>query len=335
MYYTKKKILIIGGAGYIGSHINKLLTARGYDTYILDNLSTGRREFVKWGEFIEGDLSDEYLLNRIFATHSISAVMHFSSFTDIFEAKKDATLYYEKNISNTLLLLKTMNKYHCKNIVFSMHSDLNILSKQFSFNTNKEVETLKIMEESKLIIEQILKDFDRNNQIKHILVKYANSAGADPELDIGEWHTPETSLIPMIIDAVYKSNSNLIHIENKQLLKPLCYKDDYIHILDLAEAHLSALERINTTSYSGSINLKNKHSFSISEILKTISLISGKNIDLTILEKSTSIYDWHQSNSRKMNSLINWIPKNSSLENIIQTTWNWRLIRDKRHINVA
>jgi UDP-glucose 4-epimerase len=216
-----------------------------------------------------------------------------------------------------------------------MHSDLNILSKQFSFNTNKEVETLKIMEESKLIIEQILKDFDRNNQIKHILVKYANSAGADPELDIGEWHTPETSLIPMIIDAVYKSNSNLIHIENKQLLKPLCYKDDYIHILDLAEAHLSALERINTTSYSGSINLKNKHSFSISEILKTISLISGKNIDLTILEKSTSIYDWHQSNSRKMNSLINWIPKNSSLENIIQTTWNWRLIRDKRHINVA
>ena len=335
MFYNKKKVLIIGGAGYIGSHVNKLLHARGYETYVLDNLSTGRREFVKWGEFIEGDISDEYLLKRIFATHSFSVVLHFASFTDVFETKRDAHLYYEKNIADTLLLLNTMKSYNCPNLVFSMYSDLNLFSNKDHLPKNKEIETLRILEESKLVIEQILKDFDKTHQIKHLLVKYANAAGADPELDIGEWHTPETNLITMIIDAVYYCNKPIIRIENKKLLKPLCYYEDYIHILDLAEAHLSALERLKTTNYSGCINLKNNQPFSIPEILETINSVCGKNIDLTILEKIYSIYDWESTNSRKMNNLINWIPQNSSIKNIIQTAWNWRLIRDKRHFNVG
>ncbi len=335
MERKKNKVLILGGAGYVGSHTNKILNKNGVETCVLDNLSTGRREFVKWGEFFEGDLNDDFILNRIFSSYNITSVMHFANFTDFSAAKSNPEAYYEKNIDNLLRLLNVMKKYHVENLVLSFSNDLNLFSSKKYFTNYENFNAIKVLEASKLIIEQILQEYDKHYNIKHLILKYSNAAGADPDLEIGEWRQPEIHIIPLILDSVFNNLNKSTEINAAILQKPICNIDDYIHVSDLANAHFLALKKLLKKRNSEKILLKNNILFKIKDIIDTVMGISKKSIDLSIFNNIISIENWNCNKLKKKNKALNWTPEHSSLENIIYTAWNWRIKRDKRHLRVA
>lgn len=335
MLQQKEKILIIGGAGYIGAHTNKLLSSRGYETFVLDNLSTGRREFAKWGEFIEGDMSDTYILNRIFASHKITTVIHFANFTDLAQARTEPQKYYEKNIEQMLRLLNEMQKYQVKNLILSFPSDLNIFKPDALPFDDYYLENLRILENSKLLIEQIVQDYHKSNHINYLTIKYSNAVGADDDLEIGEWRQPETHIIPIILDAISSNRNENLKVDKNHIHKPFSFEDDYIHVNDLAEAHFKGFMHLLENKNSGTILLKNEQSFNLHEIVETIFKISGKRMSIANWGDLISFQRSDVFHQKKQNKRLNWLPVQSSLENIIRSSWNWRLARDKRHSNVA
>ena len=237
-------ILICGGAGYIGSHINKLLTRQGYETVVFDNLIYGHREAVKWGRFVRGDLKNICDLEAVFQTYPIEAVFHFAAFAYVGESVREPEKYYYNNIVNTLNLLQVMKKRGCKRIIFSS-----------SCATYGEPEKMPITEEmpqnpinpygfTKLAVEHILWDYQRAYGLGSVILRYFNAAGADPDCEIGENHNPETHIIPLVLDAAYGKRPDIkVFGKDYPTRDGTCIRD-YIHVMDLAEAHIYAFQAI-------------------------------------------------------------------------------------------
>jgi UDP-glucose 4-epimerase len=192
-------ILIVGGAGYIGSHTNKFLHAHGYKTLVFDNLATGHRDFARWGEFILGDLSNKDQLRSLFSRHSIRAVMHFSAFAYVGESVIDPLRYYSNNVSNTLNLLGAMREYHVGHLVFSSSCATYGVPQKIPMSEEHPQMPINPYGRSKLMVEQILNDVDAAYGIKHVNLRYFNAAGADPDGLLGERHDPESHLIPLVL----------------------------------------------------------------------------------------------------------------------------------------
>jgi len=235
-------ILIVGGAGYIGSHINKFLHSQGKKTLILDNLSYGHPEFVKWGEFIEGDLSDENLLSQIFEKYPIDAVMHFAAFTYVGESVENPQKYYKNNLENTLNLLNLMKDYHVNKFIFSSTCAVYGEPEKLPLSEDHPLNPVNPYGNTKLMVEKILEDYSKAYDLNYVSLRYFNAAGADPDMEIGEWHNPETHLIPLILDAASgRRESVSIYGTDYPTPDGTCIRD-YIHVLDLAQAHYKALE---------------------------------------------------------------------------------------------
>jgi UDP-glucose 4-epimerase len=316
-------ILIAGGAGYIGSHVNKLLNQKGYETIVYDNLSRGHREFIKWGEFFEGDLSDIGRLRVCFESYRIEAVMHFSAFAFVGESIAHPEKYYQNNVIGTLNLLQVMREFGVNHFLFSSTCATYGLPEKIPIPENHPQNPINPYGRTKLIIEEALKDYDRAYSLKHINLRYFNAAGADPDGEIGERHHPETHLIPLVIYAAAGLNEEIKIFGTDYPTKDGTCIRDYIHVMDLADAHIKALQYLMDKNRSDSFNLGNGHGHSVREVIEAVKKVSKKDFKVVEAERREGDPSVLISSSEKAIETLNWKPRYEDIETIIETAWEW------------
>lgn len=316
-------ILIAGGAGYIGSHANKLFSQRGYDTVVFDNLVYGHRSFVRWGDFVLGDLADRDQLRLCFSKYPIEAVMHFCAFAYVGESVTDPAKYYRNNVVNTVNLLDIMREFHVPYIIFSSTCSTYGVPQRIPLTEDHPQSPVNPYGWSKFMIEQILKDYNEAYGIKYVNLRYFNAAGADPDADIGERHDPETHLIPLVLDvAAGKRPDVKIFGTDYETPDGTCVRD-YIHVTDLSDAHILALDYLRGGGPSDSFNLGNGNGFSVREVIRTAEEVTGRAIKYIETDRRAGDPPVLIGSARKAMEILNWRPQFSDLPAIIQTAWRW------------
>ena len=304
-------VLVCGGAGYIGSHINKLLARNGYETIVFDNLIYGHREAVKWGEFVQGDLKNPEDLNQIFEKYHIDAVFHFAAYAYVGESVREPEKYYINNVANTLRLLRAMRKYNCNKIIFSSTCATYGEPKKTPITEDQEQKPINPYGASKLMVERIFKDYSAAYGLKFVILRYFNAAGADPDGEIGESHDPETHLIPLILDAASGKRPD-IKVFGTDYPTPdgSCIRD-YIHVYDLATAHLKALEYLNQGGTSDFFNLGNAAGTSVLEAIESVRRVTGRDFKVTMTDRRPGDPAKLTGSSEKARRVLNWEPVKS------------------------
>ncbi|NBJ94038.1 UDP-glucose 4-epimerase GalE [Parablautia muri] len=316
-------VLVCGGAGYIGSHVNKQLYKEGYETVVFDNLIYGHWEAVKWGHFIQGDLKNLDEIEAVFKEYNIEAVFHFAAFAYVGESVVKPEKYYYNNVTNTLNLLHVMKKYGCNKLIFSS-----------TCATYGEPERVPITEEmkqnpinpygaSKLMVERIFQDYNKAYGLKFVVFRYFNAAGADPEGEIGESHTPETHLIPLVLDAASGKRRD-IKVFGTDYATPdgSCIRD-YIHVYDLATAHLLALHYLEEGKESNFFNLGNALGTSVLEVVKTVKKVTGRDFTVTLAERRAGDPARLVGSSEKAQKMLGWKPIYGDIDIIVEHAWKW------------
>jgi UDP-glucose-4-epimerase GalE len=316
-------ILVTGGAGYIGAHTAKQLAMTGYHPVILDNLSRGHREFVRWGPFVEGDVGDRELLRKLFATHRISAVLHFAGFAYVDESVRDPAPYYRNNVANTLTLLEAMQQAAVRRIVFSSTCATYGIPDVLPIPESHPQRPISPYGRSKLMAETILKDFCRIYGMRCVALRYFNAAGADPEGDIGEWHEPETHLIPLALEAAARRNGPLRILGGDYDTPDGTCIRDYIHVSDLAAAHVAALEYLEADGDSIALNLGNGRGFSVREVVAAAARITGKDIPIEEAPRREGDPMVLLGSSEQARRVLGWRPRHIAIGDIISTAWAW------------
>ena len=319
------QILVMGGAGYIGSHTLKHLKDKGYDALAADNLSCGHKEAVLDAELVVADLMDKASLKKLFDEHDIEAVVHFAAFSLVGESVTEPAKYYYNNVVGTLNLLDAMLAHNVKKIVFSStcatygnpeYVPMDEKHRQFPINPYGQ---------TKLVIENIFKDYAKAYGLKYIALRYFNAAGADESGLIGESHSPESHLIPLVLKAIKGERENIKVFGNDYDTPDGTCLRDYIHVNDLAEAHRLALEKLE--DYQGFINLGTGIPTSVKEIIKAAEKVSGRPCP-TVMDKRregdpAKLY----ADNKLAYEVLGWQPEYLNLEDIIRTAWNWELNR--------
>jgi UDP-glucose 4-epimerase len=319
----KTKILVTGGAGYIGSHMVRKLSSAGYLPVVIDNLVYGHKKALnKVIPFYKGNIGNRKILNKIFSKHNIKAVMHFSAYAYVGESVENPAKYYENNVSATLNLLETMIENKIKYFIFSS-TCATYGDPQAAKITEKHPQTpINPYGQTKLIVEKILSDFDQAYGLKSMILRYFNAAGADDSALLGESHKPETHLIPLIMQNILGKRKEIKVFGNDYPTKDGTCVRDYIHVNDLAEAHLLALERLFKENPSDIFNLGTQHGYSVLEIIKTCERISNQKAKVIISDRRPGDPAILIADSTKAKKILNWEPK-YDLEKIIRTAWVW------------
>jgi UDP-glucose 4-epimerase len=322
-------ILIAGGAGYIGSHANKILNKRGFETVVYDNLSRGHREFVKWGHFVLGDVADKDQLRHCFKTYPIEAVMHYCAFCYVGESVDHPSEYYRNNVINTLNLLDVMVECGVKYFIFSSTCATYGNPLQIPMTEEHSQKPINSYGKSKLMVEQILKDYDAAYGIRHVCLRYFNAAGADPEGEIGEWHEPEPHLIPLALQVAAEQREHIqIYGTDYETPDGTCIRD-YIHVNDLAAAHILALEYLQSGAPSDAFNLGNNNGFSVKEVIQSVGSVTGKTIKVVEAERRPGDPPILVGSAEKARQILGWQPQYTSLAEIIKTAWHWQSLAKK------
>ena len=316
-------ILIVGGAGYIGSHVNKVFNERGYETIILDNLSYGHEESVKWGTLCKCDLANINEVDDIFTKYDINAVMHFSSFIDVGESVRNPEKYYNNNVVNTMNLLNVMLKHDVKKFIFSSTCATYGIPQKIPLTENHPQNPINPYGWTKLMVERILKDYDTAYGLKSVILRYFNASGADESGIIGEWHNPETHLIPLILDAAMGKREDIkIFGTDYDTPDGTCIRD-YIHVTDLADAHILSLEYLNKNNQSNQFNLGNGQGFSVREVIESVKRVTGRNFNVTQTQRREGDPAILIGSSKKAKDTLGWDPQYVNIDKIIETAWNW------------
>jgi len=316
--------LIVGGAGYIGSHVNKYLAGGGRRTVVYDNLAYGHREFVKWGDFVEGDLADPEALRSCFRRYPIRSVMHFGAFTYVGESVSDPGKYYGNNVANTLNLLSVMREFGVPYFIFSSSCAVYGAPREILITENHPRDPINPYGRTKWMIEMILEDYARAYGIKYANLRYFNAAGADPEGEVGEWHEPETHLIPLVLDAALGKREDVkIFGTDYETADGTCIRD-YIHVTDLARAHALALEKLIRDGVSDSFNLGNGNGFSVREVIDTARRVTGRTVSVTEGPRRDGDPPVLVGSSEKARNLLGWEARYADLESIVETAWKWQ-----------
>jgi UDP-glucose 4-epimerase len=320
---NQKKILIAGGAGYVGSHVNKLLNAYGFKTLVFDNLSTGNIESVKWGELVIGDLSDIKQLDALFQNHNISCVLHFAASAYVGESVENPEKYYINNVVNTINLLKAMKTHGVSKIVFSSSCAVYGVPAELPMTENMPKNPISPYGRTKAIVENILEDYSKAYGINFVALRYFNAAGADTSGEIGECHYPETHLIPNVIyTALGISPYFTIHGNDYKTPDGSCIRD-FIHVEDLAEAHHLALAYLEKNLPSTSLNLGTGKGYSVFEIINSVEKISNAKVNIKYGKRRIGDPAILFADSNLARSALSWKPKYNSIDAIIKSAWIW------------
>ncbi len=316
-------VLICGGAGYIGSHMVKLLAEQGYTVTIFDNLSTGHREAVKWGTLVQGDLLDIVALDALFKSNQFDAVMHFSAKSLVGESVEKPALYYLNNVIGSYNLLEQMRLHDVDKFVFSSTAATFGNPQTATIDEGHPQVPINPYGRTKLAVEYILGDYAQAYGLRSVSLRYFNAAGADPSGMIGESHDPETHLIPNVLKAVLGAGSNLrIFGDDYDTADGTCIRD-YIHVNDLCEAHLLALKYMDKQDGAQAYNLGNGKGFSVLEVLNAAMSVVGKKIPYEIVERRPGDPATLVANSQLVTEQLNWKPVFTQIDEIISTAWNW------------
>jgi len=316
-------ILIVGGAGYIGSHINKELFKRGEQTLVLDNLIYGHKEAVKWGEFVEADLNNEEEIRSVFKKYSIKAVMHFAAFAYVGESVTDPKKYYQNNVANTLNLLNIMLEFKVKNFIFSSTCASYGNPIEIPITESHPQNPINPYGQSKLMVEKILNDYSHAYDFDYVALRYFNAAGADIEGEIGEDHDPETHLIPLVLDAAIGKREDIKIFGTDYDTKDGTAVRDYIHVTDLANAHILALEYLEKGGDSTVFNLGNGEGYSVQEVIDCAASVTQKDIKAIAEPRRTGDPAILIGSAKKAKEVLGWKPQYPDLQSIISTAWNW------------
>ena len=316
-------ILICGGAGYIGSHVNKQLNKEGYETIVFDNLIYGHREAVKWGRFIKGDLSKIEDIENVFRKTHIDAVLHFAAFAYVGESVKEPEKYYFNNVNNTLNLLKVMRRYNCDKIVFSStcatYGNPNIVPITEDMPQNP----INPYGASKLMVERILKDYQEAYKLRYAILRYFNAAGADPEGEIGESHDPETHIIPLVLDAASGKRKDIkVFGTDYDTPDGSCIRD-YVHVTDLADAHVKALRYLEEGNPGDCFNLGNAVGSSVLEVIEAVKRVTQKDFPVILSERRPGDPAKLVGSSDKIRTKLGWEPKYADIDTIVAHAWKW------------
>lgn len=316
-------ILVTGGAGYIGSHAVAELLEKGEEVVIVDNLQQGHREAVLGGKLYVGDLRDSEFLDTVFSENSIDAIIHFAANSLVGESMTNPGKYYHNNVYGTLCLLEKMNQYGVKNIVFSSTAatygepeNIPILESDRTLPTNTYGET-------KLAMEKMMKWFDTAHGIKYVSLRYFNAAGAHAGGKIGEDHSPETHLIPIILQVALGQRAHIsIYGDDYATEDGTCVRD-YIHVSDLASAHVLAVEKLRGGAESNIYNLGNGTGFSVKQVIDIARKVTGHAIPAVIEPRRAGDPATLIASSERARNELGWKPSRDSLESIIESAWNW------------
>ena len=327
------KILITGGAGYIGSQTNLFLLENGFETVVFDNLVYGHEHNIPKSskcQFVQGDLLNLPDLEAIFENNQIDGVIHFAAFAYVGESVTNPAKYYQNNVLGSFNLLETMRKFHCQRLVFSSTCATYGTPEILPITENEKQKPINPYGWSKLMIEQMIKDYHKAYGLNAVVFRYFNAAGADKNLRTGEEHNPETHLIPLILEvASGKRDQIMIFGDDYETPDGTCIRD-YIHTEDLASAHFLGMKKLENESgnlENGKIcefvNLASGNGFSVREIIQIVEQITGKTIKTQMAARREGDPAMLIADNKKAREFLNWNPTNSNLENIIQTAWNW------------
>ena len=328
-----KVVLVTGGAGYIGSHTCKSLRRAGYLPVVYDNFVHGNEWAVRWGPLERGDILDRGRLDEVFEKYMPDAVVHFAAFAYVGESVTCPRKYYRNNVVGSLTLLEAMRDHGTSDIVFSSTCATYGVPEAFPIPEQTEQRPINPYGASKLMVERILVDFGAAYATKSIILRYFNAAGADPDNEIGEDHDPETHLIPLVLDAASGRRKN-VSVFGADYPTPdgTCVRD-YIHVSDLAEAHVNALQALFARKRSEVYNLGNGRGFSVNEVINSVERVTGLEVPVVFGERRVGDPASLVSDASKAREELGWRPRITEIDEIVRTAWAWHQrvpLRDAR-----
>lgn len=318
----KASILVVGGAGYIGSHMVKRLIEENYQVIVLDNLSTGCRQLVRHCRFIEGRLGDSMLLDSVFEQYAIDAVMHFAAFSIVGESVQHPLKYFRNNISETVALVKAMVRHDVRRFIFSSSAAVYGEPRQLPIAEDHPCHPRNPYGDTKLSVEQLLGHCDSAYGVKSVCLRYFNAAGADPSGTIGEMHSPETHLIPIILQCALSGRAVRVFGTDYPTSDGTCIRD-YVHVCDIAQAHLLALEALMSGCPSTVYNLGSSVGYSVKEVIEAAQSIVGRPIDVITEARRPGDPGILVADAAKIKRELGWRPQYEDLARVIETAWKW------------
>ncbi len=322
MAAERPTVLVTGGAGYIGSHAAKALSRAGYHVVVYDNFVAGHREAAKFGDLVEGDITDVAAVSRALRDHAVSAVMHFAAFLDVGESVREPARYYRNNVGGALTVLEAMATESVKHFVFSSTCATYGEPIETPIAETHPQKPINAYGETKLAIEAALPHFERAYGIHAIALRYFNAAGADPDGEIGEDHAPEIHIIPRAIEAATGGPGLQVFGDDYPTPDGTCLRD-YIHVTDLAEAHVRALETIVETGSSGAYNLGTGHPHSVKDVINAVEKVTGRKVPWTLGPRRPGDPAVLYAAPHKAQAELHWKPRFAELDTIVGTAWNW------------
>lgn len=322
-------ILVVGGAGYIGSHMCKLLRESNEPHVVFDSLENGHRESVAGSDLVVGDLRRAEDLKEVFKRHSIDLVMHFAAYISVGESVRDPGKYFENNTSGVLTLLDVMREFGAKHFVFSSTAAIFGEPQYSPIDEDHPKNPASPYGLSKLFVEQILADYDRAHGMKSVCLRYFNAAGADSSGEIGEDHLPEEHLIPVAIEAA-QGKRPMLKIFGTDYGTPdgTCVRD-YVHVSDLANAHSLAIKHLRSGADSRNFNLGNGQGFSVRQVIDTVRTVTGLNVPFEESDRRPGDPATLIAGSNRIKSELGWSPQYDKLEDIVETAWKWHQAHPK------
>src|ERR1700712_1743997 len=315
-------VLVVGGAGYIGSHTCLDLANKGFRPVVYDNFSNGHREFVQWGPAEEGDIRDRARLDEVLAKHKPSAILHFAALIEVGESVKDPVGFYENNVVGTLTLLSAAQAAGIKAFVFSSTCATYGLPQSVPLDETHRQVPINPYGQTKYIVEQALSDYDQYTGFRSVILRYFNAAGADFEGRVGEWHKPETHAIPLAIDAALGRRAGFkVFGSDYETRDGTCVRD-YIHVLDLADAHVRAVQYLLDGGESVALNLGTGTGTTVKELLSAIEDVTQKPFPVEYVGRREGDSTTLVANNDKAKAVLGWVPQ-YDLSQIIRSAWDW------------
>lgn len=324
------QVLVTGGAGYIGSHAVKVLLEKGYEVCVVDNLATGHKEAVdSKAKLYIGDISDEEFMHQVFSENDIKGVIHFAAFSLVGESMTNPYKYYENNVSKTNKLLKSMVEHNVLNLVFSSTAaTYGEPEKTPIYETDAQVPT-NVYGQTKLAMEHMIKWYGSAHNLNNVALRYFNVAGAIETGEIGEAHNPETHLIPIILQVANNKRAKISVFGDDYPTKDKTCIRDYIHVLDLCEAHVLALEYLFNGNPSDNFNLGSGEGFSVLEMIEAARRVTGHPIPAEVAPRRAGDPAILIANSDKARKVLGWVPTRENIEVMIRDAWCWE--QNKRY----